>query len=256
MRWYWIFRGGLFLSSCVKMATSWDVICFIGLGNMGSAMVERIVESGVVKKLIVWNRTPEKAEKVGKLGSSVTVAGDMQEVVKLLEAEAGEKKSLHLMLTGDEATAEILEGMFRAGLTDQVVVNHATISQMAAKECGERCRQTGNRYITATVTGRPPAARAGTLAIWLSCDDDKSISDLKQIKADLLPSLARSIQVISETDVTKAITFKLLTNFLLYASAEVFAETTVMFEQNGLDRTLLTVMKAATKKKRPRPYTK
>ena len=38
-------------------------IGFIGLGNLGSAIAKRLVSVG--EEVIVWNRSPEKVEKLG-----------------------------------------------------------------------------------------------------------------------------------------------------------------------------------------------
>ena len=55
----------------------------IGLGNMGTAIAERLLDAGY--PLVVNNRTPEKAEALGALGADVaTTPEDLVEQVDVV----------------------------------------------------------------------------------------------------------------------------------------------------------------------------
>mmetsp|Transcript_12219 Transcript_12219/g.37267 ORF Transcript_12219/g.37267 Transcript_12219/m.37267 type:complete len:310 (-) Transcript_12219:286-1215(-) len=213
----------------------WDCIAFLGLGKMGSAIVERLLEVKLAKKLILWNRSREKCAKFEDKGAAV--AEDVEALVSMFKEEKkdGKKCSVHMVLTGDEATTTVAQQLVQAGLSDSVVISHATTSADATAKVSNLLKENNNKFVCAPVTGRPPAAKAGQLVIWVSCDEGNA--DLVQeLKTALFDQMSRSTKVIATDRANKAAIFKLVTNFLLYASGEMFAELAVMLEKNDLDR--------------------
>ncbi|KAJ8902443.1 hypothetical protein NDN08_006848 [Rhodosorus marinus] len=220
------------------MATA-GCIGFIGMGSMGMAMVKHLLAESLAEEVIVWNRSLEKCDEVRNLGASV--ASSLHDLVSAFvskRSDAIASSSVHLMLTGDEATLSVVKELTNLGLTDTSIISHASTSPEPTKECAELCENSGNTFVCAPVTGRPPAALSGQLIIWAS-SNSTSASALRLAEANVLKNMGRSVHTISDSDVTKASAYKLITNFLLYASGEMFAETAVMLESNGIERSSL-----------------
>mmetsp|Transcript_21315 Transcript_21315/g.87114 ORF Transcript_21315/g.87114 Transcript_21315/m.87114 type:complete len:232 (-) Transcript_21315:3441-4136(-) len=222
------------------MATA-GCIGFIGLGSMGIAMVKHLLVENLAEEVIVWNRSLDKCEEARNLGASV--ASSLHDLVAAFASKrfnvAG-PSSVHLMLTGDEATTSVVKEMMNLGLTDTSIISHASTSPEPTRECAELCENAGNAFVCAPVTGRPQAALSGQLIIWAS-SNSRSASALREAEVNVLKGLGRSVHIISDSDVTKASAYKLITNFMLYASGEMFAETAVMLESKGIERSSLQV---------------
>jgi 3-hydroxyisobutyrate dehydrogenase-like beta-hydroxyacid dehydrogenase len=130
-------------------------IGFIGLGQMGRGMAERLIERG--HELIVWNRTQSTAELLHATGA--TVAGRVHET---LDADV-----VITMLADDAA----IQAVWVAGKLVEAVkpgtihLNMASVSLGMAERLDALHASHGTPYVAAPVFGRPHAARAGQLDI-------------------------------------------------------------------------------------------
>lgn len=129
-------------------------IGFIGLGEMGGAMVGNLLKAGHTVR--VWNRTAAKAEALAGAGARVAAT----------PAEAFGGDAVISMLADDAALREVID----AALLDQaprglVHVNMATISVALAQTLAKEHAERGVQYVAAPVLGRPDAAQAAKLTI-------------------------------------------------------------------------------------------
>ncbi|NYT66703.1 NAD(P)-dependent oxidoreductase [Alcaligenaceae bacterium] len=130
---------------------------FCGLGLMGAAMVQRLLEAGHEVK--VWNRSAEKAQALAALGAQVVaspylVAEDVDGVLMCLF----DAKAVEAVVFGTEGLAQATELAW--------LVDHSSIDPEATRTMANRLAlANGTDWIDAPVSGGIPGVQAGTLAI-------------------------------------------------------------------------------------------
>ncbi|MGE0723238.1 MAG: NAD(P)-dependent oxidoreductase [Alphaproteobacteria bacterium] len=147
------------------MADEIGAVGYIGVGLMGRPMVLRLLKAGI--PVTVWARAPERI-------ADVTAAG-----AKLAESPAALTRASETVITCVSDTAAVAEVVFGAnGIAagagpDKVLVDMSTIHPGRSREYAERLRrETGMGWIDAPVSGGPPGAAAGTLAVMAGGDPD------------------------------------------------------------------------------------
>jgi 3-hydroxyisobutyrate dehydrogenase-like beta-hydroxyacid dehydrogenase len=194
---------------------------FIGLGNMGSAMVTRLLEAGF--DVTVYNRSPGKADALAARGATVapTVA----------QACAGDV--VVTMLANDEAVDAVVtgEGGVLATLRDGAThVSSSTISAALSKRLTAAHGEAGQKFITATVLGRPEAAAAGKLFV-LAAGPAEAVDPLMPVLDALGQRTFRVSEVAAVGNVVK-----LSANFLLANVIESLGEAVALVSKAGVDR--------------------
>jgi 2-hydroxy-3-oxopropionate reductase len=137
---------------------------FVGLGLMGQPMARRILDAGY--QLTVFNRTAEKARALVEAGAKqagspaevaaatdvvVTIVSDTPDVVQVVTGDAGLLAGAHQGMTW---------------------IDMSTISPEATRELGGQAAARGVEVLDAPVSGGPPGAAAGTLAIMVGGKED------------------------------------------------------------------------------------
>jgi 3-hydroxyisobutyrate dehydrogenase len=131
-------------------------IAFLGLGRMGSAMAQHLIDAG--HELSVWNRSPGKADDLVKAGA--------REAESVADA-VGSAEAIVLMLFGPDSVREVLQQVGSAASPGTLVIDSTTIGRDAAQEFGKLAADAGLRYIDAPVVGTVTPAQQGTLGILL-----------------------------------------------------------------------------------------
>lgn len=124
---------------------------FVGLGVMGAAMAGHLADKG--HHLIVWNRTPSKAEP---FRGRAEIAADLEEVAR----------SASIVFVCVSRTEDVLEVVRRMSLIarkDTLFVDHSTIAPRAARELAASLDGMGLHLLDAPVTGGSIGAQNGTL---------------------------------------------------------------------------------------------
>lgn len=122
-------------------------IAFLGTGLLGTAMVEAALSRG--EKVVVWNRSHEKATPLEKLGATVAAtAGD---------AVRGAKR-VHLVLKDDAVVDEVLAGC-RERLKGSLIIDHTTCSPEGTKLRTDALAEHGIEYLPAPVFMSPAMAK-------------------------------------------------------------------------------------------------
>lgn len=203
-----------------------ESVGFIGLGNMGRGMAERLLAGGY--RLKVYNRTAEKAASLVEAGAervdtpgAVAANGDGVVMTMLADDSALD----HVVF----AEGGLLERLGPRG----VHVSLSTISPRMAARLAESHRQRGTHYLAAPVFGRPDAAAAGKL--WVV------VSGPEAAKARVRPMIETFSQGIHDfgADIGNANVVKLAGNFMIVAAMEAMAEAMAMAEKNGIERARL-----------------
>jgi 3-hydroxyisobutyrate dehydrogenase-like beta-hydroxyacid dehydrogenase len=194
---------------------------FVGLGGMGRAMARVLLRAG--HEVVVWNRTRERAEELGKDGA--TVAGT--------PAEAARAGVVISMLADDHAVAAatggaegIGAGLPRGGLH----VSMSTLAPETVEHLAREHAEAGQALVAAPVFGRPDAAAASKLFIVAAGRAD----DVERCRP-LLEALGQRVFTLGE-DPAQAALIKLAGNFMISAAIEAMAETFALVAKAGIDR--------------------
>ncbi|MBB5400705.1 MULTISPECIES: NAD(P)-dependent oxidoreductase [Paraburkholderia] len=192
-------------------------IGFIGLGEMGAAMVANILKAG--HQVRVWNRSPEKAQPLAARGAQV--------VATPAEAFAGD--AVFSMLADDAALREVITAsLLEHAPRGLIHANMATISVALAEELATAHASRGVHYVAAPVLGRPDVAAAGKLTIVAggpaeSIDRIQPIFDVLGQKTWRIGSLPQQANVM-----------KLAANFMLGAAIESLGEAAALVTGHGV----------------------
>ena len=142
---------------------------FIGLGAMGTHMANNLQSKAcdANSPLLVWNRTPERAqEHSSKYSTQATT--DL--------SAFNECSILFLSLPTSNEVQEILQKMFLKKGT--IVIDTTSGVPSATKAIAESCKANGVLYIDCPVSGGPAGAQAGTLTTMIGGDDIKTIEEV------------------------------------------------------------------------------
>ncbi|UWQ16436.1 NAD(P)-dependent oxidoreductase [Jannaschia sp. M317] len=200
-------------------------IGFIGLGLMGSAMVQNLLDRGYALT-ILGNRDRTGVEAA--LARGATEAATAREV-----AEASDIVMLCM------GTSEHVEGRMRgpdgviAGLRDgAVVIDYGTSLPGSTKMLGDEVAAAGGAYLDAPLGRTPTHGRKGELNIM--CSGDRAAYD--KVEAVLKD---QGENVFHLGALGNGHTIKLINNFFAQGVANGMAEAFVMADRAGIDRQAL-----------------
>ena len=132
---------------------------FIGLGLMGHPMARNLLKAGF--PLIVWNRTPERAERLVQEGAKLAATPrELAAQVDFLMTVVSDPPAVEKVLWGaDGALAALRSG--------SVLIDSSTISPDLARRTAAACREKGVGYLDAPVTGGTWGAEKGELVFMI-----------------------------------------------------------------------------------------
>ncbi|MDH6232955.1 3-hydroxyisobutyrate dehydrogenase-like beta-hydroxyacid dehydrogenase [Mesorhizobium soli] len=193
----------------------------IGLGQMGSGMAMSLLKAG--HSVIVYNRTPAKAEPLAMLGASVVTA----------PGDACRGDAVFTMLANDEAVTDVV--FSKAGVIDSLArgavhISSSTISVALSQRLTDAHARKGQLFVSAPVLGRPEVAAAGQLAV-ITAGTDDAIDRARPF----MEAIGQKLFVISTTP-KDANLIKLSGNFLIACVIESLGEALALIGKAGLDR--------------------
>jgi 2-hydroxy-3-oxopropionate reductase len=136
---------------------------FIGLGIMGMPMARNLMDSDY--ELTVHNRSPEKAEELGKEGA--TVAATPREVAEksdVVITMLPDSPQVREVVAGENG---VLEGISEGAL----LIDMSTISPVVTEELAEAVKEKGASMLDAPVSGGDVGAIEGTLSIMVGGEE-------------------------------------------------------------------------------------
>ncbi|HKC02332.1 MAG TPA: NAD(P)-dependent oxidoreductase [Sphingomicrobium sp.] len=193
----------------------------IGMGHMGAGIVASLLDAG--HKVTVYNRTRAKAEPLGAKGAIIAES----------IAEACSAGTVLTMLANDEAvenTAFGKGGILESLAKGAIHVSSSTISVALSDRLTKAHRERGQRYVAATVLGRPDVAAAGELFVVAAGAAD-AIADVRP----LFGAFGRSTTQFGETP-SAANLVKLSANFLFATVFESLGEAVALVDRGGIDK--------------------
>lgn len=195
-------------------------IGFIGLGQMGHAMASNLLKAG--HDVTVYNRSPGKALDLAARGARI--AGSV--------AAACGGEAVMTMLADDKAVEQVAfeEGGIAASLAKSAIhVSSSTISVRLADRLTEAHAKAGQRFVSATVFGRPDVAAAGKLFV-AAAGAEAALKDC----APLLEAIGQRTVALSSTP-SAANLVKLSGNFLAASVIESLGEAMALVGKGGID---------------------
>jgi 3-hydroxyisobutyrate dehydrogenase-like beta-hydroxyacid dehydrogenase len=192
---------------------------FIGLGQMGRPMAERLLGAGHGVK--VYNRTRAAAEPLGSAGAKVAERAE-----DLLDADI-----VVSMLADDAAVKAVWLDSGIAGRMPKGAahLNMSTVSMAIARRLAVEHGRGGSLYVSAPVFGRPHVAAQGQLDVIAA----GSAEALERCQP-LLKVMAKQIFVVGE-EPAKANAVKIARNFLLATVIESLGEAFALVRKSGVD---------------------
>lgn len=214
-------------------------IGFIGLGAMGSAIAQNLLESG--HEVRVFNRNPARAEALRKAGATVAAS----------PAQAAQSAEVVITMVSDDAALEAVtfgESGLTAGLKPGALhISMSTIGVATGQDFAVRHREAGFGFVSAPVFGRPDAAAARKLHIMAAGADEH----LKVAKP-LLEQLGQSVGIVG-AEPSQANLVKLIGNFMLSVVIESLGEVCAVAGKAGIEPTRLVELLTSTNFNAP-PY--
>jgi 3-hydroxyisobutyrate dehydrogenase-like beta-hydroxyacid dehydrogenase len=194
---------------------------FVGLGVMGSELVNRLLSKG--HSVVGYNRTRSKAEWLIKKGMKW---GDFPRAV------AASTDVIFSMVTNSAALAAITEGPegILAGLTPgKIFADISTVSPAFSREVAAKVRAKGCDMVDCPVSGSVITLQEGKLSV-MAGGRLETYERIKPILLDIGP------KVTYVGDNGLALVMKIATNLSLVVQMLAFSEGVLVAEKSGIKR--------------------
>lgn len=191
-------------------------IGFVGAGLMGAPMVRNLLEAG--HEVVVSSRDPGRLADTGW-----TVVGS--------PAEAADGSEIVCSIVPDSPEVEaVVRSALETMAEGSVLVEMSTHSPEVARELAAEAAVQGVAYLDAPVSGGPPGAEAGTLAVWIG-----GSQEAVERAQPVLDVLGGEGKIKHCGPVGAGLVVKLANNFLGAACAAASAEALAMAKAEGVD---------------------
>lgn len=183
-------------------------IGIVGLGNMGAGVARNLMKGG--HELLVWNRSPEKAEALAKEGATAVESA----------RDAFGADVVFSMLAQDETVQEVVVdgGALDGAAKGAIHVNLSTVSVAFADRMDALHAERGLSYVAAPVLGRPDVAAAGQLNV-LCAGAPEAVAKV----TPLIELFAKQVWPFGDKP-SRANVVKLACNFALASMIETLGE--------------------------------
>jgi len=206
----------------MKLLTADNVtLGFIGLGNMGSRIAQRLLDHGY--RLVAYDKNIAKAEGV------VTERGFAAKNILELAHTADVILSC---LTNDEAVQSVYAGpagVFAEARPGTVALEMSTISPESSRELHRLGAESGIEVLDVAISGSTPAAEQGILTLLAGGNQD-----LFRAAEPIFQAIAKQYFLLGGSGSGTAM--KLVVNTLLGVGMQAIAEAVVLGETVGLNR--------------------
>jgi 3-hydroxyisobutyrate dehydrogenase-like beta-hydroxyacid dehydrogenase len=194
---------------------------FVGLGNMGSRIAQRLIDHGY--QVAVYDRDVTQTSALGSSGGVVA-----KNVVEL----ACDSGVILSCLTNDAAVLSVYagpEGVFAGAQPGTAVLEMSTISPETSRELHSVGAQQGIDVLDVAISGSTPAAEQGILTLLAGGN-----RELFRAAEPIFQTIAKQYFLLG--DAGSGTAMKLVVNTLLGVGMQAIAEAVVLGEKAGLDR--------------------
>jgi 3-hydroxyisobutyrate dehydrogenase-like beta-hydroxyacid dehydrogenase len=197
----------------------------IGLGNMGTAVAERLLDAGY--PLVVSNRTREKADAVSERGA--VVAASAAELAAQVDV-------VITSLADDDAFEAVAATVLPAARPGAVLVDLSTVSPAVSARVAAQAEAASVRYLRAPVSGNPTVVRAGNLSFIVS-GPPETLEEVEPV----IRAIGPTVHHVGDGEQARVV--KLAINLMIAVLAQSISEALVLGEAAGVSReALLAVM--------------
>lgn len=194
-----------------------ETIGFIGLGALGSAVAGRLAGAG--HPLLIWNRSPEKAEPLGEFASSpAEVVTRSQKVVLCLR----DSEALWAVTSGSS-------GIFAGEVAGRTIIDLTTNHVELATVLHGLAVKAHGSYLEAPVLGSIIPAAAGQLTVLVSGEEAAFAA-----ARPLLETIGSRLFFLGAPGL--ATKMKLACNLVLATTLAGLADATAIAEASGIAR--------------------
>ena len=194
-------------------------IGFIGTGIMGNHMARNLLEKG--NKVCVWNRSPEKAERLTQFGATLAATA--------VDA-ARNADFVVCMLSSGPVCDEILlgpAGVLATMKPGSTLIVMSSIPVETARNHAEAAKALGIGYIDAPVSGGEKGAQAGMLAIMAGGE-----TDVVEHARPVLEAMGRPVHIGPSGTGQLS---KLVNQMMVASTIAAVAEALLLAERGGAD---------------------
>lgn len=214
-----------------EVTAGYPSVAVVGLGHMGLAIAERIIDAGY--PVAAANRTPGRDSALVERGATRldSVAAALVHA-QVCVTSLADDMAVQAVILGDG-------GILDRAPAGTTLVEMSTISVAASAEVAEAAAEAGVQYLRAPISGNPAAVRSGKAAVFVSGPAEEAARQEK-----LLLAIAPAVRYLGDGE--QARVAKLALQVLIGGTAELLAEALVLGESAGVDRkTLLEVIGAS-----------
>ena len=201
---------------------------FIGLGNMGSRIAQRLLDHGY--QLCVYDRDLTKVEAIAQRGAAV--AENILQLARTVDVVLS-------CLTNDDAVRSVYSepaGVLAGARSKTVVLEMSTISPESSRELHRLGARGGIEVLDVAISGSTPAAEQGILTLLVGGNEE-----VFRAAKPIFQAIAKQYFLLGGSGSGTAM--KLVVNTLLGVGMQAIAEAVVLGEKAGIDRErLLTVL--------------
>ncbi len=204
-----------------RLTTNQVKLGFIGMGNMGSRIANRLLNHGY--QLSVYDMDPAKTQVIAAQGA--TAAENIRELARTADVVLS-------CLTNDEAVRSVYtepEGIFAGARSGTVVLEMSTISPESSRELHKLGARRGIEVMDVAISGSTPAAEQGILTLLVGGN-----RELFRAAEPIFQAIAKQHFLLGGPGSGTAM--KLVVNTLLGVGMQAIAEAVVLGEKAGLDR--------------------
>ena len=196
-------------------------IGWIGIGRMGSPMVQKVLEAG--HRVSIWNRTRAKAEALVGYGAEIVEIPRDLSSVDVLFTMVSTGGDLEQVCFGEE-------GVMTGEVSPQILVDCSSIGADQSAALREKLKQNKTDLLAAPVSGNGKCVKAGKLSSVVS--GSKQAFDAV---SDVIESYSvQGVSYVGEGELARFC--KIAHNVLLAVVTQNLAEITVLAEKAGISR--------------------
>src|SRR5713101_2593607 len=214
-----------------RLTTNQVKLGFIGMGNMGSRIAQRLLNHGY--ELSVYDMDPAKTQVIAAQGA--TVAENIRELASTADVVLS-------CLTNDEAVRSVYtepEGIFAGARSGTFVLEMSTISPESSRELHKLGARRGIEVLDVAISGSTPAAEQGILTLLVGGN-----REVFGAAEPIFHAVAKQHFLLGGSGSGTAM--KLVVNTLLGVGMQAIAEAVVLGEKTGLDRARLLAVLSKT----------
>ncbi|MEU9347890.1 NAD(P)-dependent oxidoreductase [Streptomyces sp. NPDC048278] len=193
---------------------------FVGLGVMGQPMALNLARAGL--PLVVWNRTPARAEALRAAGAEVASSAE----------EVFARARVVIVMLLDETVTDAVLGRggpaFEKLVADRVLVSMGSTAPEYARRLAADVHAAGGRFVEAPVSGSRRPAEAGELVAMLGGDPDT----VAEVRPLLAPMCRETVHC---GPAGSGVLMKLAVNLYLTTTIAALAEAVHFAQRQGLD---------------------